>query len=210
MQAYMKSAMPYHGVHTPELRRIVRSYRATPEEVMELWRTATHREERYAAIGLSRGVEMTWPQYDEMIVTGAWWDLVDSIATTRLWTMPDAKAVLLAYSTDENEWRRRSAIIAQVGRKSETDWEFLQAVIEPNRGDRSFWIRKAIGWALREYAKHEPERVAAYLAVTELSGLSRREAERGVAMGVSRAPGRARPRSGPARTRPSGRSPAPG
>ena len=164
MQAYMKSAMPYHGVHTPELRRIVRKYRATPDEVMELWRTATHREERYAAIGLSRQVEMTWPQYDEMIVTGAWWDLVDSIATTRLWDMPDARAMLLAYSTDENQWRRRSAIIAQVGRKGATDWEFLRAVIEPNRGDRSFWIRKAIGWALREYAKHEPQRVADYLA----------------------------------------------
>ena len=209
----MKSAMPYYGISMPDLRRIVREVARTRpptrEDVLDLWRGATHREERYAALELGSSVELTWADCDEMIVTGAWWDLVDPIAAGRLWRLPGARDKLLDYSTDPNEWRRRAAIIAQVGRKSETDWELLRAVIEPNRGDRSFWIRKAIGWALREYAKVEPGRVRAYVAETELSGLSRREAERGVQMGLSRA-GSGPPPRGPGRTSPTGRRRAPG
>jgi 3-methyladenine DNA glycosylase AlkD len=192
----MKSALPYYGVTMPELRRITRALAkespVTRQDVLKIWRGATHREERYAAIELSARIALTWEDYDEMIVTGAWWDLVDPIATSRLWKLPDAKRRLRAWSTDADVWRRRAAIIAQVGRRQETDWELLQAVIAPNRADRSFWIRKAIGWALREYGKVEPDRVAAYLAETELSGLSRRvgSARLPAAPGRRAAPGR--------------------
>jgi len=200
----MKSAMPYYGIAMPELRRIVREltkvHPPSNDDVLKVWRGATHREEHYAAIELSARLEGSWELYDEMIVTGAWWDLVDPVAG-RLWKLPDAQSRLLAYSTDANVWRRRAAIIAQVGLRQETDWDLLQAVIEPNRADRSFWIRKGIGWALREYAKVEPERVRSYLERKEVSGLSRREAERGVAMGLSAGSG-SRP---PARGRTSAR-----
>ncbi len=199
----MKSGMPFYGIPMPELRRIVRevakAHPPSSDDVLAVWRGATHREERYAAIELSARLDPPWAAYDEMIVTGAWWDLVDGIATGRLWKLPDARAILLGYSTDRNEWRRRAAIIAQVGRGEATDWELLQAIIEPNRADTSFWIRKAIGWALREYAKAAPERVRDYLARTDLPALSRREAERGVEMGLSRAGRGRRPRA-PART----------
>ena len=83
-----------------------------------------------------------------------------------------------AWSTDPDLWKRRVSIICQISFKKETDLELLYANIEPNLADRNFFIRKAIGWALRAYAWTDPEEVARYVSVNEarLSGLSRREA----------------------------------
>ena len=222
----MKSAMPYHGVPMPAFRGIARrvfgqhplaTEAAWRDTVLELWRDATHREERYAAIELAglpayriyadslRSLDV----YEEMITTGAWWDLVDGIAADRIGGLLRAhpremRALLLRWSAGADPWRRRAAILAQLRFRGDTDWELLQACIEPSLGERSFWLRKAIGWALREYAKHEPDRVAAYLAERgdRLSGLSRSEAARGVEMSrrVSRPPAPAPRRAGRART----------
>jgi 3-methyladenine DNA glycosylase AlkD len=219
MQAYMKSAMPYHGVPMPALRKIEKEVFAnlrleSAEQwhaaVLELWRGAEKREERYAALGLAgdrrfRAYSESMAAlalYEELIETGAWWDLVDDVATHRLGALlrahpAEMRHVLLGWRTHPDLWHRRAAIIAQAGLKRDTDWELLQTCIEPNRGDDSFWIRKAIGWALREYSKFEPDRVAGYLATTELSGLSRR-------VGSARLP------APPAGTSPAGRSRAPG
>lgn len=216
MQAYMKSALPYHGVTLPGVRAIAQEVFAGAEfgsetawqaAVLEIWRGAAWREERYAALMLLEDRRFrayaesmgALPLYDELIVTGAWWDLVDEVAAHRLGALlaahpAEMREVLRRWSHHEDLWHRRAAIIAQVGRKRETDWELLRDSIEPNRGDTSFWIRKAIGWALREYGRWEPERVRAYLAETELSGLSRRVAG-------------ARLPAAPARTSPGGRSP---
>jgi 3-methyladenine DNA glycosylase AlkD len=77
---------------------------------------------------------------------------------------------------------RRTSILAQVRFKSATEQELLFACIEPNIGERNFFLRKAIGWALREYSKAKPEVVATYVAEhPELSPLSRREALKYVA-----------------------------
>ncbi len=96
-QAYMKSAMPYFGIGSPELKVLLRplfaAYRpadrgAWESTIRELWDGATHREERYAAIALARHrVGRAWQDpgmldlYRHLIVTGAWWDLVDEIAS---------------------------------------------------------------------------------------------------------------------------------
>jgi 3-methyladenine DNA glycosylase AlkD len=79
---------------------------------------------------------------------------------------------------DKDIWKRRVSIICQVSLKRDTDLELLYANIEPNLADRSFWIRKAIGWSLRAYAWTNPREIARYVAANEsrLSGLSRREA----------------------------------
>lgn len=82
------------------------------------------------------------------------------------------------WSRDGDLWKRRSSIICQVARKQATDADLLQACIEPNVGDRDFFIRKAIGWALRERSKLAPDEVRAFVATHDLSGLSRREALR--------------------------------
>lgn len=197
-QAYLKSAMPSLGVRVPEVRRIVKAAAAelppaTIDElrstVLELWRGATWREGRYAAIDLT-GLRLAAREpsmlavYEEIIRCGSWWDLVDGVAP-RLGALLQAHRqeltpVLLRWSTDEDFWVRRASITAQLGAKSATDTALLASVIEANLGDPEFFIRKAIGWALRAYAKTDPDWVRAFVQRhgQELSPLSRREALR--------------------------------
>jgi 3-methyladenine DNA glycosylase AlkD len=202
MQAYMKSAMPYRGVSAPYMRVICRrifaehplsSCEQWRSSVLELWRDAAFREERYAAIELVAHrphrdcrTPDVMPMYEEMIVDGAWWDHVDAMAHhvgNLLRTHPDRmRPVMREWSTDRDLWKRRVSIICQVSFKKDTDRELLYANIEPNLADRNFFIRKAIGWALRSYAWTDPTEVAHYVAANEarLSGLSRREALKNV------------------------------
>lgn len=199
MRAYMKSAMPYRGVQTPIRRKLVRAaLRAhLPQSredwlaaVLDLWRDAAYREERYAAQDVTgapsfrayRDLE-TLPLYEEMVVSGAWWDLVDDVATHKLRELVDnhpAKmaAEMRAWSTDPDLWKRRSSIICQVKRKEATDLALLFDCIEPNLDDPDFFIRKAIGWALRDLAWTDLPTVADYVArnTARLSALSKREA----------------------------------
>jgi 3-methyladenine DNA glycosylase AlkD len=200
-QAYMKSAIPFLGVRVPEVRRLtlaaaaahpfdsLEQLRAT---VLELWRGATVREERYAAIDLtgvrmaSRDLQML-PLYEEIIRTGAWWDFVDGVAP-RIGVLlkahrPAITAVLRGWGRDGDFWIRRAAITAQLKAKADTDRDLLREVIEANLADPEFFIRKAIGWALREFGKTDPEWVRAFVAEhgEGLSPLSSREALRNLA-----------------------------
>ena len=199
MRAYMKSSMPYLGVAMPEQRAIYRrvfaehplaSVGAWRSAVLTLWREARYREERYAAIALADDRRYrAWqtldalPIYEEMIVTGAWWDYVDGIAGQRLGallaTHPERMpAIMLTWSRDDDLWKRRAAILCQLNRGAATDEALLYACVTPNLADREFFIRKAIGWALRQYARVAPDAVRAYVDAhaTEISPLSRREA----------------------------------
>jgi 3-methyladenine DNA glycosylase AlkD len=199
MQAYMKSAMPYFGIQTPELRAICeRLFKAHPIETasawrsacLQIWREAQFREERYAAIELS-GVGLyrsfqtleTVAMYEEMIVTGAWWDFVDRIASKRLGPLLLSYPVrmrkeMLRWSRSPDLWKRRAAILSQLGFKSQTDLVLLYACIEPSLSSKEFFLQKAIGWALRQYAWSDPREVARYVRErgNELSALSKREA----------------------------------
>ena len=200
MQAYMKSDMPYHGVSAPAQEKI---YRAVFTEhpikdadtwmstVLTLWRTAAFREEKYAAIALTghrlyKGFQelTTLPMYEEMIVTGAWWDYVDAIATNRIGKLllrsypNEMKRTMLRWSKSDDLWKRRTSLICQVSFKADTDLGLLYACIEGNWDEKDFFIRKAIGWALRSYAWTDPEEISRYVAENgeRLSGLSKREA----------------------------------
>ena len=154
--------------------------------MLTLWREATYREERYMALALleRRAPEMAaLPVYEELIVTGAWWDYVDAVATGPLGRVAPRGRIHAARVVGGSRTcgSAASSIIAQVKRRASTDFELLAECIEPNRGDREFFIRKAIGWALRAYAWVDPETVVAYCDTHELSGLSRREALKNVA-----------------------------
>ncbi|GAB3151329.1 DNA alkylation repair protein [Amycolatopsis stemonae] len=198
MQAYMKSAMPFRGVASPERSAFLKGVLAdhiVPDRVkysatvLELWRTAEFREERYAAIALSgHRAYRRWqdpdlvPMYEEMIVSGAWWDYVDELAIRRIGPIlrshrPELTRLMLRWAADHDLWRRRTAIICQVGAKEETDTDLLVRAIEPAIAEPEFFLRKGIGWALREYAKTSPDWVRSFVDDHPgLSGLSRREA----------------------------------
>jgi 3-methyladenine DNA glycosylase AlkD len=127
------------------------------------------------------------PMYEEMIVTGAWWDLVDGIAGHRLGLLlrrfpREMRGQMLAWSRSGDLWKRRSAILCQLTFKKTTDLELLYATIEPALASKEFFLRKAIGWALRQYAWTDPEEVRRYVREHErdLSPLSRREALKNV------------------------------
>jgi 3-methyladenine DNA glycosylase AlkD len=204
MQAYMKSAMPYLGVSAVPLRSVCKKAFAGLEfassadwqrEVLAVWRGARFREERYAAIELT-GVRAARPfqrvdalaMYEEMIVTGAWWDFVDAIAGQRLSAILLAEReamtrAMLEWAAGGDMWKRRSAILCQLNAKADTDLALLEAAIAPSLGSKEFFLRKAIGWALRQYARTDPGWVARYVAAhaAQLSPLSRREALKHVA-----------------------------
>jgi 3-methyladenine DNA glycosylase AlkD len=203
MRAYAKSAMPCLGVTAVPLRKVCREVfggvdfptaSAWRRAVLGLWRGARFREERYCAIELT-GVRRfdrfqdlaALPMYEEMIVTGAWWDLVDGIAAHRLGTLlrrfpRETKKEMRAWSRSDDLWKRRSAIICQLTFKKDTDLDLLYAVIEPALSSKEFFLRKAIGWALRQHAWTDPKEVRRYVREHEkqLSPLSRREALKNV------------------------------
>ena len=203
MQAYMKSDMPYRGVSAPAQkvlwREIFRDHRlASAEEwrrvIVELWRSAKYREERYAAIALSdlkayapHRTMKSLPMFEEMIVTGAWWDYVDAIASHQLGDILRGeplrmKPLMRRWAMDRDMWKRRAAILCQLGFKSDTDLDLLYACIEPSVDSREFFLRKAIGWALRQYAWTDPREVRRYVKANRarLSPLSVREAMKNI------------------------------
>jgi 3-methyladenine DNA glycosylase AlkD len=202
-QAYMKSEMPFYGVPAPAQKRLWREvFTAHPLKssaewqrvVLGLWRPASFREERYAAVGLasdrrylSHRTPDVIPMLEEMIVTGAWWDYVDALAGHPLGDVlvsdpPRVARLMRRWAKDADMWKRRSAILCQLRRKGETDLDLLYDCIEPNLAGREFFIRKAIGWALRQYAWTDPREVKRYVKANRmrLSPLSFREATKNI------------------------------
>ncbi|MFS0733053.1 DNA alkylation repair protein [Microbacterium sp. 1P10UB] len=191
-QAYMKSAMPFLGVTLPETRAIARTTTreltdaATLRDLVEhLWDAASHREERYAALAVLASPHLRRDPHlpgliERFVRTGQWWDYTDELSHRVAELLDDdplpAAALVRAWAGDDDMWLRRSAIIAQLGRRARTDVGLLEDVIAANTDDTEFFVRKAIGWALRDYARTDPAWVRAFVDAHELSPLSRREA----------------------------------
>jgi 3-methyladenine DNA glycosylase AlkD len=203
MQAYMKSELPYRGIQATPLRQALRplfvahrleSFEVWRDTVLDLWRAARYREERYAAIELAghRAYQPfqtldALPAYEEMIVSGAWWDLVDGIASHQIGGLlrrypPEMAAILRCWAAGDDIWKRRAAILAQLGFRGGTDCKLLYDCIKPSLGRPEFFLRKGIGWALRQYARADAAEVLRYVRRHEklLSPLSQREALKGV------------------------------
>ena len=197
-QRYMKSAMPFHGVKVPAVRKIVADVvRARPiddeqqwlDTVLGLWQEATHREERYAAIDvLNHRRHRQWLIADKrslietLVTTGAWWDFIDAIAGGAVGAMlandrVATEPILRSWARHDDFWLRRTAILAQLKAKEATDPRLLRELIEPSMGDRQFFLRKGIGWALRQYSYVDPDWVIAFVNEHSdvLSPLSKRE-----------------------------------
>lgn len=196
MAAYMKTDMPFYGVQkagrTPIMGRLGREFPPADHDeyhdaVLCLWQLP-HREEKYLAIGYARSFDAfidaeSMPLYEQIITEGAWWDFVDEVAShlvgrvllkERALTEPGIRS----WISGDDMWLRRTAIICQLKHKRDTDKALLDDACTANLTDREFFIRKAIGWSLREYARTDPDWVRSYVSRhrTELSALSYREA----------------------------------
>jgi 3-methyladenine DNA glycosylase AlkD len=201
MRAYMKSEMPFRGVPKPPREKLVRALVAEhpltdPDELRavadELWTGAQFREERYLALGLvghRRYAGWSLPSwvgslYRRWIVTGAWWDFTDEIANRHVGALLRAHRAELTplvrgWITADDRWLRRTSVICQLGSGPATDLALLTDAVEANADDPDFFLRKGIGWALRQYARTDPDWVRAFVdAHPGLSGLSRREARK--------------------------------
>jgi 3-methyladenine DNA glycosylase AlkD len=200
MQRYMKSAMPFRGVAKPARERLLKAAVAEhpladastlDAAVRELWDGAEFREERYLALSLTGHrryapwLDPSWvPLLRRWIVTGAWWDFTDEIASRRIGPLlrahPDTlRPVVRTWITDPDRWLRRTAVICQLQAAGATDTALLTEAIEANLDDPDFFLRKGVGWALRQYARTDPDWVRTFVAEHPgLSPLSRREALR--------------------------------
>lgn len=198
MRRYMKSELPFRGVKKPARVTLARTVFAThplPDiatftaTVRTLWHEAEFREERYLALDLTGfRTYRRWqspdllPLYRELIVSGAWWDFVDEMAARRvgpiLRAAPDrVTPVMRDWSVAEDRWLRRTSVICQLRAEERTDTALLAHCAEATIADPDFFLRKAIGWALRDYAKVDPDWVRTFVDTHPgLSPLSVREA----------------------------------
>ena len=192
MAAYMKSAMPFLGVAAParaallrELQPLLADRAAVRAAAEALWDGAQAREERYVATALARRLAPEpdrLPVHRHWIVTGAWWDHVDEIASRLVGPAlradpPSVTPVLRTWIRAPDRWLRRTTVICQLGARDRTDLALLTEAIEANLDDGDFFLRTGIGWALRQHARTDPEWVRTFVAThPALSPLSRKEA----------------------------------
>lgn len=195
MRWYMRDQFPFLGIQTPERRRLLREAtaglgRPSAEQLLAAARTLwslPEREYQYAATDLLTRHERVLPadalsEIREFIVTKAWWDTVDALAARVVGPMvlrhPELVPEMDAWIESDDLWVTRSAILHQLTYKARTDEERLFRYCLRRAGDSDFFIRKAIGWALREYSKTAPDAVIAFVSThgDALSPLSKREA----------------------------------
>jgi 3-methyladenine DNA glycosylase AlkD len=195
MQAYMKTDMPFWGIKKPRRVAVLRELRdrfrtADPVEyernVLALW-ALPHREDKYAAIQYAKVCKAcigprALPLYERMIREGGWWDFVDDIAGNLVGRVLQENRAAVApimeqWLVDDDLWIRRSAILSQLKHKGATDADTLFRHCAARMHETDFFMRKAIGWALRQYSYTAPDAVEAFLIEHRegLSGLSYRE-----------------------------------
>lgn len=198
MAAYMRDRFAFLGVPTPLRRRLARPFIVSATRAHDaatalllargLWRERW-RECHYVAVDLLAACAPQLPaaalaDLEQLIVTHSWWDSVDALAKHVAGVIvrahPAAVAMVECWATDPSLWLRRAAILHQLGAKADTDRARLFRHCLANGGDPEFFIRKGIGWALREYAYVDPAAVGEFLDGNRgaLSPLSVREASK--------------------------------
>ena len=176
-QRYMKFTMPYWGVKTPELQKICRTaFNDHPpkdnieycQSIRRFFVEASHREEWYAGVRYARHFDHFIRKdnvhlYLEIIRITEWWDVVDSVAQNlvgkALLGSPNLSSNLEKWIQDKNMWIRRTALLTQLKYKDQADFNLLKELIQSTWHEIEFFIRKAIGWALRQYSYTNPNAV---------------------------------------------------
>jgi 3-methyladenine DNA glycosylase AlkD len=196
MSRYMKNRFAYFGIKKPKRALIQKEWISgiskglIPEKkrelVLELWQKE-QREFHYVAMdfmGKWKDKEIITEDihFIEFLLTNhSWWDSVDILASNYLGrylrVFPDQReTVINTWRKSENRWLRRSCLIFQLRYKSETNFTLLKGLVLEFKHEKEFFIQKAIGWSLREYAKTNPESVRDFVEESGIQGLARREA----------------------------------
>lgn len=181
MRAYMKDVAPFLGIPTPDRRTLSRTVLAgtsRPDEgdctaiALRCWQLP-EREYHYFAVDYLRRHAVRCssaflPVARHLVTTVSWWDTVDLLAAHLVGALVAADSALTAdmdaWITDDNLWVARTALLHQLRYKERTDTDRLFAYCLLQSGHPDFFVRKAIGWCLREYAKTDPEAVRGFLA----------------------------------------------
>lgn len=195
MSKYMKNKFAFFGIKTTERRAIFKAiWKQNQQEVTANARAIClslfekqQREIHYCGIEII--IKELRKKYDKediefikkLITTNSWWDSVDTIAKYILGgylrEFPEKIPEIISdFSKSDSMWLNRSAILFQLGYKENTDLDLLKNICNQHLSSSEFFIQKAIGWALREYAKTNPEAVKYYVLVNNLKPLSRKEA----------------------------------
>ena len=191
MKAYMKNKFEFLGVKTPARRKLTKAFFKQHTDsvidwnfINEAWKNP-YRELQYTALDYLeiRKKLLTpsdLPRLKKLAQTKSWWDTIDfldRLVGSIIARFPETKEIIVAWSCDEDIWLRRLAIDYQLLRKEKTDTELLEKILVNNLGRTEFFINKAIGWALRDYSKTNPDWVRDSIErhQTEMAALSIRE-----------------------------------
>lgn len=201
MAAYMKHVAPFLGIPAPARRAATREWissnRAAGDALLDqahLLAAAPQREFAYVAVDLlerhrRRIGPDALPRLADLALIRPWWDTVDAlsgvIGRCGL-THPGWDEQVLGWAGHEALWRRRIALVFQVGRRTQTRLELLFSACDANLADPDFFMRKGIGWGLRDAARSYPDEVVSYVLSRRdaLSGLSYREATKHLAVRI--------------------------
>lgn len=191
MKAYMKNKFEFLGVKTPARRKLAKAFFKPQTDLVIDWNFINeawnypYRELQYVALDYLEIrkkllAPSDLPRLKKLAQTKSWWDTVDfldHLVGSIIAQFPETKATILSWSCDEDIWLRRLAIDHQLLRKEETDIEIFEKILVNNLGQTEFFINKAIGWALRDYSKTNPNWVKDFIERhrAEMAALSIRE-----------------------------------
>lgn len=200
MEAYMKQHFSFYGIQTTPRRATFKAlFDQYKTEIAQDFRTIAwelfnqpQRELQYCGIEiLQKLLPKNWQKTDialieKFLVTNSWWDSVDSVAKYQLGGYlqhfpAETFAVIERYSNSDNMWLNRSAILFQLGYKTNTNADLLFAECLKHAHSKEFFIQKAIGWSLREYHRCNPIAVEQFVSTHTLKPLSKKEALKHVA-----------------------------
>ena len=178
MEAYMRHQFPFLGIAGPERNALYKKYfpeakktRIIDWDFVDTCWEKEPREYQYVAANYLKAMQSyltkdDLPKLEHLVVTKSWWDTVDildRVVGSLVYDKPELGEIILQWSLSDNIWLRRVAIDHQLLRKEKTNVQLMEKILLNNLDQTEFFINKAIGWALRDYSKINPEWVASFI-----------------------------------------------